>query len=440
MNFLTRATPGRLFLSSRWPPRSARKLRNHPGRTTAGQRFLLPSTASRRRRCPSPIRTRQSLFPRPAVSAQDYSKPSSGIAAPPTKAFAPPQNQLGAMYEHGYGVPGSIPARAATYYPPRPPTRVTPSPIQSRLSPRARPRRSAANYRQSFDWYRKAADQNYPDAEQEVGYFYQCGRLVRQPRDLRPGHRLVSPRSSHGNSTPENPARLHGRRRLGPASGYYVEALSWFYKAVRPRQRRRPGKHRLHVPARHRTCRSTTAKPCPGSDKAAGQGKQQRRKSARLDVSVRQGMQPRFRQSPFPEYRLAADRGQQTGIDNLQALTNILQTRATRLGFRQPIRQRRRHHPGPTPRAHPGSSTAASTNSMPTPLNRTPSPTNSNTPARKTNALGKNLQTPIGTISAVQYRQQAQKYRAEAGNLRDQLAPNRIPIPVLCHRPIPLTH
>src|SRR5215472_3441729 len=30
------------------------------------------------------------------------------------------------------------------------------------------------DYKQAFAWYRKAADQNWSDAEREVAYFYQC--------------------------------------------------------------------------------------------------------------------------------------------------------------------------------------------------------------------------------------------------------------------------
>ncbi len=105
---------------------------------------------------------------------QDYGQALLWFTKSANQGFAPAQNQLGYMYQHKFGVPRDY-KRAVAYY------------------------RSAAkqgyalgqynmggmfedgvgvkrDYKQAFDWYRKAADQNLPQAEKQVGYFYQCGQ------------------------------------------------------------------------------------------------------------------------------------------------------------------------------------------------------------------------------------------------------------------------
>src|SRR6267142_5780914 len=86
-------------------------------------------------------------------------------------------------------------------------------------------------------------DQNLSDAEEVVGYFYQCGFGVK--RDYAQALAWYRRATSHGNSNAENQlGRLHGGEWMGPTAelrrGFLLVLQSsgtW--------QRPRHGKHRL---------------------------------------------------------------------------------------------------------------------------------------------------------------------------------------------------
>jgi len=213
----------------------------------------------------------------------------------------------------------------------------------------------------------------------------------------------------------------------------YVEALSWFYKAAD--HGNDDAQENIGYMFQHGTgVQIDYRKAMSGSIKPRGR-KQQRRKNQLAGCITSAKGAGRFRKALF----LVSPRrrpGQQKWHRNLQALTDILQTKATPPGIRN-----RSANDAAITQANAASasriSTAASTNSMPTPLNRTPRrPTR--TLRQEKRRPRQNLQTPSAPSAPFNNRQQAQKYRAEAGNLRDQLAkPNTNPS--LCHRSIPLT-
>ena len=57
-------------------------------------------------------------------------------------------------------------------------------------------------YAQALGWCRKAADQNFADAEHEVGYFYHAGLGVN--RDYAGALAWYRRAADHGNSNAEN--------------------------------------------------------------------------------------------------------------------------------------------------------------------------------------------------------------------------------------------
>src|SRR5436309_1773942 len=68
-----------------------------------------------------------------------------------------------------------------------------------------------------------------PQAEQEVGYFYQCGFVG--PRDYAQAISWYRRAAAHGNSNAENQLGYMAGEGWGQPQDY-VEALSWYYKAA----------------------------------------------------------------------------------------------------------------------------------------------------------------------------------------------------------------
>jgi hypothetical protein len=58
------------------------------------------------------------------------------------------------------------------------------------------------DYRQALTWYRRAAEQNYPDAEFSLGYMYEQGEGVN--RDYREAKRYYTAAAQQGHATAEN--------------------------------------------------------------------------------------------------------------------------------------------------------------------------------------------------------------------------------------------
>lgn len=94
---------------------------------------------------------------------------------------------------------------------------------------RAESRRSKRDYKQAFDWYRNAADQNLPDAEEEVGYFYQSGLGVKL--DYAQALAWYRRAADHGDSDAENQLGFMAEKGWGQPQNY-DEAFSWYYKAA----------------------------------------------------------------------------------------------------------------------------------------------------------------------------------------------------------------
>jgi hypothetical protein len=131
-------------------------------------------------------------------------------------------------------------------------------------------------------------------------------------------------------------------------------------------------------------------------------------------------MQPDFGKA-LSWYRLAADQGNKNGIDNLQALTNILQQQgddawqaanesASDAALAQA--QRRERIQDLHRRINELEADAAQQDNLADRLEHT---------GKTNDAMGK-IFNAIGSISAIQYRQQAQQYRDQAAGLRDELA------------------
>jgi TPR repeat protein len=83
--------------------------------------------------------------------------------------------------------------------------------------------------KQALDWFRKAADQNYADAENEVGYAYRCGCGV--GRDYAQALSWFRRAASHGNSNAETNIGFMAEKGWGQPQSYEV-AFSWYYQAA----------------------------------------------------------------------------------------------------------------------------------------------------------------------------------------------------------------
>src|SRR5258707_17705 len=128
--------------------------------------------------------------------------------------------------------------------------------------------------------------------------------------------------SSHGNSNAENQRGYMAEEGWGQPQDY-VEALSWFYKAAD--HGNDDAQENIGYMFQHGTgVQIDYRKAMSWFYKAAGQGNSNAENQLGWMYQFGQGMQPDFGKA-LSWYRLAADRGNKNGIDNLQALTDILQ-------------------------------------------------------------------------------------------------------------------
>ena len=77
--------------------------------------------------------------------------------------------------------------------------------------------------------YRKAADQNFADAEEELGYFYQNGWAVK--RDYAQAVTWYRRAADHGSLNAENQLGFMAEQGWGQPQSYQ-EAYYWYYKAA----------------------------------------------------------------------------------------------------------------------------------------------------------------------------------------------------------------
>jgi TPR repeat protein len=272
------------------------------------------------------------------------------------------------------------------------------------------------DYRQALALYRKAADQNLPDAEQEIGYFYQCGFVG--SRDYAQAIAWYRRAASHGNSNAENQLGYMAGEGWGQPQDY-VEALSWYYKAAD--HGNADAQENIGYIFQHGTGVQTDYRQAMSwFYKAAAQGNSNAENQLGWMYQFGQGVQPDNGKA-LAWYRLSADQGNQNGINNLRAFTAILKQQddsvwdsanasATDPAILQAQRQERikdlvRH-------INELDADAAEQDNFADQLEHS---------GKKNDALGK-IFNALGTVGAVQYRQQAQKDRAEAAGLRGQLA------------------
>jgi TPR repeat protein len=85
------------------------------------------------------------------------------------------------------------------------------------------------DYKQALAWYRKAADQNLADAEQEMGYFYQSGLGAK--RDYAQALSWYRRSAIDGSTNAENQLGYMAEEGLGQTQNY-AQALSWYEKAA----------------------------------------------------------------------------------------------------------------------------------------------------------------------------------------------------------------
>jgi TPR repeat protein len=85
------------------------------------------------------------------------------------------------------------------------------------------------DYKQAYGWARKAAEQNLPDAEEMVGYFYQNGFGIK--RDYAQALAWYRRAAGHGNSKAENQLGFMAEKGWGQPQSF-PEAFSWYYKAA----------------------------------------------------------------------------------------------------------------------------------------------------------------------------------------------------------------
>jgi TPR repeat protein len=250
----------------------------------------------------------------------DYAQALTWYRKSTAQGFAPAQNQLASMYENNIGVPQDY-KRAATYY--RLAANQGYAPAQYNLAALFEAGRSVhRDYKQALAWYRKAADQNHSGAEREVGYFYQCGFGVK--RDYAQALAWYRRAADHGNSNAENQLGYMAEEGWGQPQNY-AEALSWYYKAAEHGNDQ--AQENLGYMFQYGTgVPKDYAKAMSWFDKAAAQGNSDAENQLGWMYEYGQGVEADDAKA-LTWYGLAADQGNIHSKKNLQGLTDDLTDR-----------------------------------------------------------------------------------------------------------------
>jgi TPR repeat protein len=234
------------------------------------------------------------------------------------QGYAPAQNQLGSMYENGIGVPQNY-KRAASYY--RLAADQGFASAQYNLAGFFEAGRGVhRDYKQALSWYRKAADQSLPVAEREVAYFYQCGLGVK--RDYAQALAWYRRAADHGNSDAENQLGYMAAEGWGQPQNY-AEALSWYRKAAE--HGNGSAQENIGYMFQHGTgVRTDYGQAMSWFNKAAVQGNSDAENQLGWMYQFGQGVETNNAKA-LTWYGLAADLGNIRGKNNLQAFSDDLQ-------------------------------------------------------------------------------------------------------------------
>ena len=344
---------------------------------------------------------------------QNYSQALLWYNKSANQGFAPAQNLLGYMYQHKFGVPRDY-KRALAYY------------------------RSAAkqgyalgeynlgvlseggvgvkrDYKQAFEWYRRAADQNLPQAEKQVGYFYQCGYGVKQ--DFAQAHAWYLRAAGHGNSDAENQLGSMAEDGWGQPKNY-TEALSWFYQAAEHGSD--TAKENIGYMFQNGLGVQTDyAKAMYWFVEAAAHGNSNAQNQLGWMYQYGQGVEPDDAKA-VTWYSMSADQGNRHGINNLDYFKEVLEERGSWEAANSPVidaaiaRARRWATIQDLQRRIAGlDGDAQHQEDLANQLEHTGK--------GKNDAITK-LFNAVGSVPAVKFHIEAEKDRAEAARLREQLA------------------
>ena len=296
------------------------------------------------------------------------------------------------------------------------------------------------DYKQAFDWYRKAADQNLPQAEKQIGYFYQCGYGVKQ--DYAEAHAWYLRAARHGNSDAENQLGFFAEEGWGQPKNY-AEALAWFYKAA-GHGSNDAEENIGYMFQNGLGVQTDYAKAMSWFVEAAAHGNSNAENQLGWMYQFGQGVKPDDARA-VTWYRMSADLGNRRGAINLDAFKNVLEIRG-------PGNWDAATPPSPMPpsrgRSFGRKSTifsAALPDWKATHKTKTILPTNSSIPAKaKTTPLPSFSMRPAASppSSTMPRRQSiAPKRRACAKNwLNSKTNPNRLPtflLPNVFHARLP---
>lgn len=252
------------------------------------------------------------------VGGGNYAQVLAWYRKSAVQGFAPAQNQLGSMYESNIGLPQNY-KRAVAYY--RLAANQGYALAQYNLAAMFEDGRGVhRDYKQALIWYRKAADQNLSSAEKQVGYFYQCGFGV--TRDFAQAMAWYRRAAGHGNADAENQLGYMAGEGWGQPQDYSV-ALSWYYKAAEHGSNQ--AMEKIGYIFQHGTgVRTDYAQAMFWFNKAAAQGNGDAENQLGWMFQFGQGVRTDNARA-LTWYGLADDLGNVKGKNNLQALTDDLQ-------------------------------------------------------------------------------------------------------------------
>jgi TPR repeat protein len=284
------------------------------------------------------------------------------------------------------------------------------------------------DYKQALAWYRKAADQNLSDAEEEVGYFYQNGFGVN--RDYAQALIWYHRAADHGSFNAENQLGYMAGEGWGQPQNY-DEALSWCYKAADHGSDQ--AEENIGYMFQYGTGVSTDyAKAMSWFDQAAAQGNGDAENQIAWMYQHGQGVKQDDSWA-LSWYQLSAARGNINGERNLESFTEDLEEDGTLQNASAGVHgaaieqaQRWANIQDLQHRIDLVETDALYQDSLVDQLEGM---------GQKKNGGVSKIFKAIGDVGSVKYKVLADKDRSDAANLRDQLA--RIASPSFATAPSP---
>ena len=330
------------------------------------------------------------------------------------QGYAPAQDQLGSLHENNIGVPQNYKS-AANYF--RLAANQGFAPAQGHLAALYEAGHGVhRDYKQALTWYHKAADQDLSSAEEAIGYFYQNGWGVK--RDYAQALAWYNRAADHGNADAENQLGYMAEDGWGQPQNYAV-ALSWFNKAAKDGSVQAE-ENIGYILQQGTGVKADYPQAMSWFVKAAAQGNRDADNQLGWMYQFGQGVQTDNGRA-LTWYGLAADQGSIQGSNNLESLTDDLedddgnlQDAPTPIGdaaiAQAQVWEKIQNLRGQIDHVE---ADALYQDDLVDQLEHTGN--------GKTGAVVKTINA-LGSAIAVKYRVQAQRDRAEAAQLRDELA------------------